>query len=153
MASRNPFNSLLLPTDFSDAAREAFQWSLQSVDGEDPSVIVLHVLDDGLIDTIASYEVAPREEVAKRMRQYAEQQLAEFKKAAPEGIEVDTVVAEGVPFLVIDRMGEDFAVDGIVMGRVGMGTGVEKLLFGSTAEKVLRGARRPVIVLPAPNRS
>lgn len=115
-------------------------------------MIVLHVLDEGLVETISTYEVAPREEVAQRMRQHAEEQLADFKQAAPKGVEVDTVVAEGVPFFVIDRMGEDFAVDGIVMGRVGMGGRVEKLLFGSTAEKVIRGARRPVIVLPGPAR-
>lgn len=153
MTSESPFNSLLLPTDFSEAAHEAFQWALQCVDGNESSIIVLHVLDEGLIETISAYEFAPREEVAKRLRNHAEQQLAEFKNMATDEVAIDTVVAEGLPFLVIDRMGEDFAVDAIVMGRIGMRGGVEKLLFGSTAEKVLRGARRPVIVLPQPRRS
>ena len=36
----------------------------------------------------------------------------------------------------------------IVMGVRGRSTGAEELLFGSTAEKVLRGARVPVLCVP-----
>ena len=149
---RSPFNSLLVPTDFSDASHDAFDWALRCVDGNESAIIVLHVLDEALIETIAAYQFAPRDEVAKRMRKHVEEQLAEYKESARDQVEIDTIVAEGLPFLEIIRKADDFAVDAIVMGRVGTRGHFEKLLFGSTAEKVLRGARRPVIVLPQSDR-
>lgn len=148
MTTQSPFNSLLVPTDFSDASRDAFDWGLRCVDGNESVIIVLHVLDEALIDTIAAHEFGSREDVAHRMRQRAEERLAEYKDAAATKAEIDTVVSEGLPFLEIIRKAEDFAVDAIVMGRVGMRGHVEHLLFGTTAEKVLRGSRRPVVVLP-----
>jgi nucleotide-binding universal stress UspA family protein len=158
MNSQSPFNSLLVPTDFSEASREAFEWALRSIDGNESVIIVLHVIEEALIDTVAQHEFAPREDVARRMRTHAGQQLHEYKKspgteASGAKIDVDTIVAEGLPFLEIIRKADDFAVDAIVMGKIGTRGHVEKLLFGSTAEKVLRGARRPVIVLPEPDRS
>jgi nucleotide-binding universal stress UspA family protein len=70
------------------------------------------------------------------------------KASTPAEIAVDTLISEGLPFLEILRKADDFAVDAIVLGKIGTRGPVEKLLFGSTAEKVLRGSRRPVIVLP-----
>jgi glycine betaine transporter len=151
MNSQSPFNSLLVPTDYSDASREAFDWALRSVDGNESVIIVLHVLDEALIETIAAHEFAARDEVARRMRQHAESRLAEFGDPAGK-VEIDTIVCEGLPFLEIVRKAGDFAVDAIVMGRVGARGSFEKLLFGSTVEKVLRGARHPVIVLPQSDR-
>ena len=148
MSDPSPFNSLLVPTDFSDASRDAFDWALRSIDRNDSSIIVLHVVSEAVIETIASHQFASREEVASRMRQYGEAQLSEYQELAEGEVEIDTIVCEGMPFLEILRKSEDFAVDAIVMGRVGTKGHFEKLLFGSTAEKVLRGARRPVIVLP-----
>ena len=63
-------------------------------------------------------------------------------------VEVDIIVSEGPPFLQIIQKAQEFLADAIVMGRVGGGGRMEKLLFGSTAEKVLRASSRPVIVLP-----
>ena len=152
MNKQSPFNSLLVPTDFSAASREAFDWALRSTDGNESVILVLHVLDKTLIDTISAHEFGAPEDVARRMRQHAEEKLAEYKRSAGADVEVDVVVSEGLPFLEIIRKAEDFAVDAIVMGRVGARGRVEKLLFGSTAERVLRGARRPVVVVPQSDR-
>ncbi len=147
-SGKNPFNSVLVPTDFSDASRFAFQWALSAVDHKQSVIIVLHVVDEATVETVTALQLATREEVVAKLRQRAEEQLLDYKRAAVPEIEVDTIVSEGLPFLDIIRKAEDFAVDGIVMGKVGRRGPVEKLLFGSTVEKVLRGARRPVIVLP-----
>lgn len=152
MKNLSPFNSLLVPTDFSAASRDAFDWALRSIDGNESVIVVLHVIDEALIETIAEHEFGSPEEVASRMRRRAEHELVEYKSSAGEDIEIDAIVSEGLPFLEIIRKADDFAVDAIVMGRVGTRGHFEKLLFGSTAEKVLRGARRPIIVLPQSNR-
>ena len=146
MSQRNPFNTLLAPTDFSESSRRAFEWAIQSVEGDDAAVIVLHVLDQEIIDTIAAHEFASHDEVADRMRRRADEQIAEYRDAGNDQVEVDALIVEGRPFLEIVRKADDFAVDGIVLS--GQRDKFEKLLFGSTVEKVLRGSRRPIIVLP-----
>lgn len=149
---QSPFNSLLVPTDFSDASQEAFQWAMRCIDGSEAVVIVLHVLDQALIETIATHEFAERDEVAQRMRKHAEDHFEVYRGQASGDTEVDTIIAEGSPFVEIIRKADDFAVDAIVMAKVGRGR-FEKLLFGTTAEKVIRGASQPVIVLPPTNAS
>lgn len=151
MTNKSPFNTLLVPTDFSAASQCAFEWAIRAVDGDGSAVIVLHVLDQPLIDTIAENEFAPREDVVHRMRETARQHLEAYAQAASESVEVDTLVAEGVPFIEILRKAKDFAVDAIVMGKVGTAGQFEQLLFGSTADKVLRGSRHPVIVIADTN--
>lgn len=153
MTAQSVFNSLLVPTDFSEASRAAFDWAHRAIGGEDAVIIVLHVIDESLVETIATYEFAPKAEVAERMKHHADQEMAGYEAAADPDVEIDTMVVEGRPFLEIIRKADDFAVDAIVMGGVGTGGQFEKLLFGSTAEKVLRGGRRPVIVLPHPERA
>jgi len=148
MNNKSPFNSLLVPTDFSDASRDAFQWALRAVDGKESVIIVLHVVDESLIELIAAHEFGDQDEVAQTMRKRAEERLAEFKNAGNDEVEIDVIVSQGLPFLEIVSKAEDFAVDAIVMGRVGRRGSFEKLLFGSTAEKILRASRCPVVALP-----
>ena len=72
-----------------------------------------------------------------------------MKERFQDRAEIDTIVCEGTPFVEILRIAEDFAVDAIVIGKVGTRGTAEKLLFGSTAEKVVRGSRLPVVMLPS----
>lgn len=146
MTQNNSFNSLLVPVDFSDASRAAFQWALAHVDRDDATIVLLHVIDEQLADVVAGHNFAEREDVMQRMRARAEKQFLDYTGSDPT-IQVDTMVSVGSPFLEIIRKADDFAVDAIVMSKVGTGERFEKLLFGSTAEKVLRGSHRPIVVL------
>jgi len=143
------FDSLLVPVDFSEASEEAFEQALALVEGEGPVLILLHVIDHSLVQFAVDHDWGTEEEVSQQMRKTAERQLLDLKDRANNRCEVDTIVCEGMPFLQILRKAEDFAVDAILIGKVGSRGAIEKLLFGSTAEKVLRGSRRPVIILPA----
>lgn len=141
-------NTLLVPIDFSPASLAAFEKAVGLASGEKPVLILLHVLDHSLVDFAESHALCTREEAIKRMRDRSQQQLNELAARVDGRVEVDCLVSEGVPFLEILAKAADFAVDAIVMGKIGTRGKVEKLLFGSTAEKVLRGSNRPVLVLP-----
>jgi nucleotide-binding universal stress UspA family protein len=141
------FETLLVPVDFSPPSRAVFQQALGVISGKTPVVILLHVLDTSLAELAESHGLGSEEEVREKMRERAQAQLKEYAAAAPEGIDVDCVVSEGVPFLEILQKAKDFAVDAIVMAKVGRRGKVENLLFGSTAEKVVRGSESPVLVL------
>jgi glycine betaine transporter len=143
------FNGLLVPVDFSSAAKVAFDQALKLVSGDDAAIILLHVMDRSLIEFAVAHQLGAREEVVDVMRARAERALAEY--TAPPGAEVEvmTIVVEGVPFMEIIKKAEEFHVDAIVMGKFGTSGRIEPYLFGTTAERVARGSSRPVIVLPA----
>jgi glycine betaine transporter len=144
------FNGLLVPVDFSSAARAAFDRALELASGEDAMVILLHVMDTSLIEFATVNQLAAaREEVVDAMRARAEMALADYRAPVDAPVEVMTIIVEGVPFLEIIKKAEEFGVDAIVMGKFGTSGKLEPYLFGTTAERVVRGSTRPVFVLPA----
>lgn len=89
-------------------------------------------------------------------RRFWRSQLEQIRPANP-AIPVTHVFLEGDPSTELVRYAGDAAMDLIVMGTHGR-TGVERLLMGSVAEKVLQNAHCSVLVvklpkgLPAPER-
>jgi nucleotide-binding universal stress UspA family protein len=150
MATTNPieFGTLLVPTDFSAASETALTQAFSLAGGKKPVVILLHVIDPSLVNFAATHNFGSAAEVTQQMRLQALQDLKALKERFQDRAEIDTIACEGTPFVEILRKAEDFAVDAIVIGKVGARGAAEKLLFGSTAEKVVRGSRRPVLVLP-----
>jgi nucleotide-binding universal stress UspA family protein len=142
------FDSLLVPVDFSPASEAALMRALSLATPGKSMVIVLHVIEPTLIDFAVDHGWGSHEEVTAQMRKRAEEKLAEYGDRNTKEVEVVTLVSEGTPFLEILRKARDFAVDAIVIGKIGARGKIEKLLFGSTAEKVLRGSVYPVIVFP-----
>ncbi len=148
MGPRDLYGTLLVPTDFSDESFEVFKWACHAVSGDDAVVIVLHVLEDRDLDMISDHGFAERATIEKQIRERADAQMSRFQESPCAGVEVDSIVSVGTPFLDIIRKSQEFAVDAIVMNKHGTREFSEQLLFGSTAEKVLRGSRCPVIVVP-----
>jgi len=142
------FNTILVPTDFSPMARAAFDQAVKLAAGEDASVIVLHVIDPALAEFVAKHDLATKGEAIEQMRSRAKKQMEDFAPCADSQVTVTKMICEGTPFLEIIDHARDLLVDAVVIGKVGSRGALEKLLFGSTAEKVIRGCPQPVIVLP-----
>ena len=86
------------------------------------------------------------EQVIAHMRTAAERDLAAL--AAEKGsASFESMIVEGVPFVEIIKIANDLDSDLIVIGSRGH-SGLTELFFGGTAEKVLRGGRRPVLCIP-----
>jgi len=72
------------------------------------------------------------------MEKYAREELEAFLKAHFDGLPgVETRTASGVPYREIVREARECGAGLIVIGTHGR-TGVERVIFGSTAEKVVR---------------
>lgn len=142
------FNTLLVPIDFSPPSLAAAEQAVSLAGGDEPMVILLHVIDVSLIEFAASHELGERASLAQTMRTRAEQQVEAVRARLAGRVNVQSIICEGVPFVEIVKKAEEFLVDAIIMGRVGTRGSLEKLLFGTTAERVLRGTSRPVLVLP-----
>ena len=148
MTIRVPFNCLLVPTDFSENAWSAFQAARQLIDGDEPEIVVMHAIDPAIVNHVSQLGVGDHDEILKCMKEYALGRMKKYSETSNDSLKVDTLVCEGEPFIEIVRKAEDFAVDAIVMSKLGERNHANSLLFGSTAEKVIRGSKKPVIVLP-----
>lgn len=142
------FNTLLVPVDFSAISRAVFKEAVELARGDGAAIILLHVIDPALTEFAAELGLERRSTIAATARARAQRELVAIKETAGGRIDVQVIVSEGVPFLEVLRKAEDFQVDAILMGRFGTRGPLEKLLFGTTAERVIRGTTRAVIVVP-----
>ncbi len=143
------FKDILVPVDFSPGSLRAieFAFSLIEPDGE---ICLLHVIDSDFIAKLNEAGFLEAETAIEQLRNKSEQSLAEIAKRTPSAtIQVDTMVVVGYPFAEILRVANDLYFEMIVLSIRGKKQGsIEGLLFGSTAEKVLRGAQIPIICVP-----
>lgn len=140
---------ILVPTDFSGHSEEALKSALRLKNDFGAQLTVLHVFDVsemlGLGWTV--YGESLEAEVISRMETDARNALKEFvKKAGAKENEVATLVARGRPFVETVRLARNENVDLIVMGTHGR-KGIEHLLMGSNAEKVVRKAHCSVLTI------
>jgi nucleotide-binding universal stress UspA family protein len=143
------FEDVLVPVDFSPNSARAIEFALSLVE-PDGEVYLLHVIDSDFTGRLSAEGFAEPDAATARMRQKAEAQLQEMINGLPEGCpKVESMIVVGKPFAEILRVAADLDFQIIVIGTHGIrGEEIEELLFGSTAEKVLRGTRVPVICVP-----
>ncbi len=141
------FAGILLPSDFSDCSAEAARAARKLAEHFGSRITLFHVLDEpAAMDPMFRGEV-PLELLRARMEQYAREGMTAFLAAHFGGLPgVETQVASGVPYREILRAARETRVDLIVIGTHGR-TGVEHVIFGSTAEKVVRMASCPVLTI------
>ncbi len=140
---------ILVPVDFSPNAQRAFEYamSLLEPDGE---IYLLHVIDSEFVARLSEEGFGETEAATTRLRQKAEARLQELaREHAAAGLHLETMVVIGKPFAEILRVAADLDFSLIVLGTRGhRGGSLEELLFGSTAEKVLRATPIPVVCVP-----
>ena len=146
------FHKILVPVDFSPCSEEAFRVAMSIARVFQSDVIMLHVVDTKTLGTLNGLGLAlPSEEAqqTKRLRHHARlnaRRLLELDEA--KGVAIRRLVLEGSPFVEIARTARTEKVALVVMGSYGGAGGVEKIFFGSTAEKVVRTAGCPVLTVP-----
>ncbi|MDP3181894.1 MAG: universal stress protein [Desulfobaccales bacterium] len=146
-------NAILVATDFSDCACAAFQAAKNLGQRLGAKLILLHVIQRRTIERLAEYLKVPEDSLIPELKERAQQQLSAFlAHCNPGGLEVESMVAVGIPFQEIAVIARDLAVDLVVLGGYGRGGRgrIEEVFFGSTAEKVVRLLPCPVLCVPLP---
>jgi nucleotide-binding universal stress UspA family protein len=133
---------ILYPTDFSSYSNQAYFHAIALAKTHGASLTVLFVYNP---DATTTPGFQGDEQAARR---YWQEQLEQIRPVDPH-IPVSHVLLQGDPASEIVRYGRDANVDLIVMGTHGR-TGLERLLMGSVAEKVLRDAACSVLVVKLP---
>lgn len=137
--------AMLVAMDFSDSALRALDTAL-AWRREGAEITLLSVVDVHLVQEIRDSGLSVAEDPAERMAADAGARLARL--IADRGLaNVQPMVVHGQPFVEIVKVANDLDLDLIVIGRSGRAN-VEHVLFGGTAEKVLRAANRPVLCIP-----
>jgi nucleotide-binding universal stress UspA family protein len=139
----------LVPIDFSEDANQALEYAINLAGKLDACVTLLHVIQSiplGGVDMGVTLPYTYLQDLETEITQSMNACLARVTAA---GLEGDIVVVHGVPFHEIIETAKTQKVDLIVMGTHGR-TGLQHVLLGSVAEKVVRLAPCPVLVARQP---
>ena len=150
------FTKILVPVDFSPCSEEAFRVALTLAKTFQAKLLLLHVIDTSALAAFNQLGLLAVPSDAsgqkRRLRHHARlnvRRLLESKEA--KGLDLKRIVLEGGPFVEIVKVARLEKVDLVVMGSYGGRSGnVDKIFFGSTAEKVVRTAGCPVLTVPLP---
>lgn len=139
---------ILLCTDFSENSESAQKYALEYAKALGSQVIVLHVVD--LWAGVPTYDEGVYvyvKEAVGRLEETAKSRLEALKESCSSaGANITTLCVTGIPAEEIVRTAEERGAGLIVMGTHGW-TGLKHVLLGSVAEKVLRTAGIPVMVV------
>jgi len=139
---------ILVPVDFSPCSLNALRVAL-GMANPDGDITLLHVIDEHFIEDAVAASLGTSEDIRERLRQQAESNFDAMLEGLDVGkIDLEKMIVVGQPFVEILKITRDLDLPMIVMGVRGRSTPPEELLFGSTAEKVLRGSRVPVLCVP-----
>jgi nucleotide-binding universal stress UspA family protein len=130
---------ILYATDFSSYSNQAYFHAVALAKNHGASLTILFVYQPGF---------GSGEAPGSEGRDYWRQQLEQIRPV-DASIPVHHVFLEGDPATEIVRYAHDALIDLVVMGTHGR-TGLERLLMGSVAEKVLRDAPCSVLVVKLP---
>ena len=140
---------VLVPIDFSPTSIRALDFATALVDpsGE---IYLLHVIDVDFVSKVDEAGFEGGEAAVERLRTRAEGRMEDLVRLrADGGVSLQSMIVVGKPFAEILRVADDLDFEIIVLGTHGRPQrDLEELLFGSTAEKVLRAARIPVVFVP-----
>jgi len=141
------FSTVLVAVDFSDSSDNAFQMALTMAKSFSAKLLVLHVINEpvdmrGFYVPHISFERLEneiKEGAEKLMESFCRSNLADFEN-------YETVIVSGLPYEEIIGQADEKGADLIVIGTHGR-SGLDHVLFGSTAEKVVRKSRIPVLTV------
>jgi len=139
------FKRILVPVDFSEGSNRAFEYALLVARAFGARLTLLHVFDRRLVEDVFNLHHLDRDEARRRLDERAEIGFAKLQeRATADGIESERLVREGIPAREIVRAAGDDHADLVVIGSHGT-TALRDVLYGTTAEGVVRGAPCPVL--------
>lgn len=139
-----PFKTILFPTDFSATSAFAFRMACALARDYGSRIVLLHVAEP----PYAISEIGPLVMPIDIDRITLEAKMRQIRPEYPQVV-LDYRLAQGSPPEEIINAAQDIGADVIVLGTHGR-RGLSRLLMGSVAELVLRGASCPVIAVKAP---
>jgi universal stress protein A len=139
------WNRILVPTDLSEASASAVREGVSLARTFGAHMMLLYVGDGPATESATDFPLGLDAEIPDADRERLIQLLTPFDQ---DQLHPELVVCAGAAAQEIVRCAQDREVDLIVMGTHGR-SGVKHMLLGSVAEKVIRTAPCPVLVVRA----
>ena len=141
---------ILFATDFSEGSINALPYAVDIAMRHGAKIYAVHVIFD--MTKAAGWYVphASAEEVYADLEKSARKQLEKtFSEDMRKFKDFENVLLRGTPYEEITKFAEANKIDLIVLATHGR-TGIDRLIFGSTAEQVVRYAPCPVLSVRLP---
>ncbi len=141
------FKKILFATDFSESSDNAFGYAYSLAKRFEAQLLILHVINEP-VDLRGFYvphisfdklEEEIEEGARKMMEKFCRTHIRDYDHYT-------TAIVPGIPYDEIIKKALAESVDLIVMATHGR-TGLDHVLFGSTAEKVVRKSPVPVMTI------
>lgn len=141
---------ILVPIDFSDYSKSALRYSVNFAKSFNASITLIYVVEPIIYPPDFSMGQIAIPTINTEWDERAKEELDKLAKTEiPAELQVKTMIKTGKPFVEIIETAKEENADLIIIATHGH-TGVEHILFGSTAEKVVRKAPCPVLTLREP---
>jgi nucleotide-binding universal stress UspA family protein len=143
----NEFKTILFATDFSESSDYAFGKALTLARKFNARLLILHVINEP-VDLRGFYvphisfdklEEEIEEGAQKMMEKFCRTHIRDYDN-------FESIIVPGIPYDEVIKKAVAESADLIVMGTHGR-TGLDHVLFGSTAEKVVRKSPVPVMTI------
>ncbi|MFC1999393.1 universal stress protein [Chloroflexota bacterium] len=147
------FKRILVPLDGSELGERALPYVEELAAATGAEVLLLEVValqyDIALAETYTPNVGQLSEDFAKRTLANAEKYLKSIEeRLSQRGITVRSEIETGVPAERVIAHAKEYDVDLIAMSTHGR-SGISRWILGSVADKVLRAADRPVLLVRA----
>ncbi len=142
--------NILVPTDFSKYSDKALKEAVDIANQYGSKIYLLHVVDQQIqqcaVDYCLNYEVVQglKKESLKTSKENLKKEAAKIAK--DKNIKIAFDVKAGIPAETILNEQKAKKIDLIVISSHGK-TGLIKQFMGSVADKVVKGAKCPVVVV------
>ncbi|MCK6621625.1 MAG: universal stress protein [Calditrichaceae bacterium] len=142
------FDRILLPLDFSEYSEKSLEYALSLAETYGAKLTLLHAIVLHYEDVEEEAHLKQLEELIKLQEKNSYERLKlQNQKAGRRGVSVTTKVIRGVSAAdAILEFIDDHPHDLVILGTHGR-TGVERWLYGSVAEKVVRYSPIPVLTI------
>ena len=139
----------LVPIDLSEYANQALDYAVNLAGKLDARLMLVHVIQSIPLVGVDMGVTLPYTYVQDLEAEIMQSMESALTRVTAAGLEGEIVVVHGVPFHEIIETAKTRQVDLIIMGTHGR-TGLQYVLLGSVAEKVVRLAPCPVLVARQP---
>ncbi len=139
---------ILVPVDFSDNSKKALRYAIPLAAQFKASIAVMYVVEPAVFPSDFGFGQMSFPDVEKEMYEKARQELKQLIEDLKSKVSLKAEVKAGIPFVEVTSYAAQENIDLIILATHGR-TGVEHILFGSTAEKIIRKAPCPVLVVRA----
>ena len=140
---------IMIATDGSDTSKKAAMIGIDIAYRANGSITALYVMEILRLAHLPGYATMPglKEKILELMQEEGQQATKFVEDQAQEMlVSCEKIVAQGSPSEEILKISQSRGIDLIIMGSLGR-TGMEKILLGSVAEKVVLQSPIPVLLV------